>query len=138
MSSEPRPVPRPLVWWRLAEHVAGRVSEPVRDREMNDLRFERALQATALARAAGKTLALGRCAWEESSAAKVARWLRTEWCAGDRVSRIRACGVVVTIAALVALALQALEPAPLWPLSWVLPAACAAAGALAVVFAPRT
>jgi hypothetical protein len=128
--------PRWLAWWTLAEHVAARTSAPRTDVLLSDARFERAFLATAIGRVADRLLRIGGRAWLDSHLHRVVVPLHREWSALDRAGAIRAAGAAVLVAAAVSLALQALEPTPIGPLSWLLQTLCAAAGLLAIAIAP--
>jgi hypothetical protein len=134
------PVPRRrarwLLWWALAEHVASRTSAPGTDVSLSDARIERAFTRSAIGRAADWLLTIAGRAWLDSRVHRAIVPLHREWSALDRAGAIRAAGAVVAVAAAVSVVLQALEPTPIGPLSWLLPAVCAAAAVLAMAMAP--
>jgi hypothetical protein len=74
-------------------------------------------------------------AWTDSRVRRAIEPLRREWNILDRTASVRAVGAVAAVAAAVSLALQALEPTPVGPLSWLLPTLCAAAGIVALALA---
>ena len=134
--SVPRRRARWLLWWTLAEHVAVRTSAPRTDVPLSDAPIERAFTCSAIGRAVDWLLTIGGRAWLDSRVRRAIVPLHREWAMLDRTGAIRAAGAVVAVAAAVSAALQALEPTPVGPLSWLLPTLCAGAGAIAVAIAP--
>jgi hypothetical protein len=127
--------PRWLIWWTLAEHAAARTSLPRTDIARADADIERAFAHTGIGRAAVRFLAMLDRAWTDSRARRAIEPVRSEWTILERTEAVRAVGAAVTVAAAVSLALQALEPTPVGPLSWLLPTLCAAAGIVALALA---
>jgi hypothetical protein len=123
-------------WWRLARYLAARPTVAGTDPSASDAACERLFASTAMGRAADRLFVAGGRAWAASRIGRVLAPLRLEWSAVDRAGAVRRNGVIVVVAAIVALALQSIEPTPVGPLGWLMPATCAVAGLAAVLWAP--
>src|SRR5438552_918968 len=115
-------------WWTFAQAVASALTTPPTDIDASDRDVERLVRGSQIAVTAEWLADRVRRAWADSTVHRVSEPIRASLWPGDRPTRVRLAGVVMTIAFAVAALLQWLEPTPLGPLSWILSVAAAGAG----------
>jgi hypothetical protein len=121
--------------WRLAESLIAALTQPRTDVECEDAAFEQLLRQSAIAHGARRSQRAFSDAWASSRLRfEFERYARDLRALGPEAG-LRAASWVIVVASATALALGAVKPAPAGPLSWLLPAACAAAGVVALVVA---
>jgi len=135
VNSIPQAAPRWLAWWALAQHAAVRTTMPKTDLEASDAVVEHLVAGSWIGRGVSGGATLVEHAWRDSRLRAAVVPIQREWSVLDRISAIRAAGVIATVASIVTLVLQALEPTPVGPWSWLLPAACALGGIVACLAA---
>ena len=122
-------------WWAFANHVATRLTTPRMDVAAADAAAADLLGASRMGRTALMAWEIVRRAWIESRVRAAAEPLHREWHMLDRRGAIRSAGVLGATAALVVLALQAVQATPPGPLVWILPVVVLIVGTVAMVTA---
>jgi len=122
-------------WWAFANHVATRLTAPRMDVAAADAAAADLLSASRMGRTALMAWEIVRRAWIESGVRAAVEPLHREWHMADRRGAIRSAGVLGATAALVVLALQAVQATPPGPLVWILPVVVLIAGTVAMVTA---
>jgi hypothetical protein len=115
-------------WWRAAEAAASLVASPRTDVSRADAAAAGVIGRSALVIAASSVISVFERAWSGSTARTLVVRL------GDIVPatvmlRTRFAAVIVMVAGVTALALEAVRPGPREPLAWLLPAMTVAAAA---------
>lgn len=121
--------PRLFRWWLVAEEALRVSPAPRADIDRSDREVERVFHDSLLFTAARRARAVIARAWADSWLLVIWKPIEAELLPAESVARVRVVGLITSVAALTALILQALSPAPPGPLSWILPSLSAVAGA---------
>lgn len=132
----PRSRPRWLLWWTLIEYGAALATRPKTDVRAADEAIESMVARGAIGRAADRVRRAAIRRYLDSYSGRALMSLDREWTLLGRARQVRSIGAGVVVAALTSLALQRLGTEPVGLSSELVPALCAAVGALAVAFAP--
>jgi hypothetical protein len=130
-----RAAPRLVRWWSVAEGVAAGLTAPGADVDGRDRDVARLLRSSRLAAAASGVAAAAARAWRGARIRRAACRAISVWAALPPAARIRMAGWAVAVAGATAWLAQWTKPMPVGPLSWLVPIAAAALGALAAAAA---
>ena len=122
-------------WWLFAEAAVRLLSAPRKDVARSDREVEQVFRESWLFTSGRAMRARAMRAWADSRVVARTRPIATALVPPDSTARVRVAGVIALVASITALILQALEPTPLGPLTWIVPAATAVAGAAIAVAA---
>ncbi len=123
-------------WWRVGEAAVRCLTEPRIDVVASDRQVDELCRGSALFAAGRATSDAFNRAWTDSRVRALAASIGPELVPTQKSASVRVAGLMAVVASITALALQTLKPVPPGPLSWIVPALGAAAGAI-VAWAAR-
>ena len=116
-------------WWRFTRLALEALTKAPADAAECDRAMEQLARESRLGAAVHRVSWLVRTSWDGSRARSAAVAL------GGHLAPMRIRGWFVVVVGATALAMNAMKPTPIGPLSWVLPAAVIAAGLVMMVMA---
>lgn len=117
-------------WWRLAEDAVRLLSAPRSDIAASDREIAQIVRESVLCTSVRAMHAKAARAWTNSRLMALTTRLGAELFPPAPAARVRVVGLLAIGAAVTALTLQALKPTPPGPLTWMVPAVGALAGAV--------
>jgi hypothetical protein len=120
-------------WWRFTRLAIESLTRPGDGRDGVAVECDRAMEQ--LARESRIGAALHRASWIVRGAWRSSRARAIAMAAGRLLSPVRMRGWVVAVAGTTTLAMNAIKPTPVGPLSWLLPSLVIAVGLLMVLAA---